>query len=310
MGSAKPSLRALALALALATAGPAAGCFRLWPTCDVDCSGVVLSANATHTEAICTTDDRCLECANDLDCRTACSPSWTCAPCSADTPCRSSTDACVDGVCRACVDDAECGVGRVCSSGECGAACATTEDCAPHFSAYLSAATSTTRRTGWFGCRFHDNWADAGLLRLVCSGDGYGENAIVCDPCLASLAGGAACDRCTTSGDCACVAHEDCPGGFVCRSAICGPCTHHDECGDGYCEKGRCTSFCGTDEDCPLGRCDPVSGHCRECLETADCPVGTRCYFDGCVAPCASDADCVGCGCSEIGRCGACSIEP
>jgi len=201
----------------------------------------------------------------------------------------------IDGVCSlypvtcgGCTDDGQCGVGEVCTAGNCApAGCSTTNDCAMGAVCWKGACTP--------GCRTDAECSDGQVCRgAECVRDPT--TCPICEPCRSSAdcggsdyfcvdtgSGGACTKDCTTNADCdgdsSCWRLSDGRGNTF--NLCLGPDQSGDFCPSNYtCDATRgCKQLwtrCANDGVCGFGSCMATGGS-----------AGNRCTCD-----CAVDADC------------------
>jgi len=250
---------------------------------------------------VCGADNRCGPCSQDRDCVTAYRPGFLClqqrcvrADCRINDECDGGRRICEANACRDCLQDAECGAGRVCGDGLCRSG-----DCHPSW----SICGAEHERVCSVELRCQPCEADAecrvalgsdaavcelGRCGLGCAGAGICAAGELCGAdhrcrgchgdaeCGAVYGDGHLCvqERCI-QGECR--SNADCAGGQqVCRDYTCRPCVAHEECGEAeVCADGRCLP----------GNCTPPGSQCAD-------PAGGVCGAERLCRACADDQEC------------------
>ncbi|OIP30664.1 MAG: hypothetical protein AUK47_24565 [Deltaproteobacteria bacterium CG2_30_63_29] len=328
----------------------------LQQTCTYDASLAYAVCEGTGPlGAACQTDDQCVsgvycnsgicsECAVNADCTDgglcvddrASSGLFICAgglgeACTLDADCTSTF--CFDnngqGVCSECGLAADCGLQLDClyrgvegyalcvGTGDLGAACQTTAQCAAgtFCNSNLCSECMTSSDCPTNAACVNDPTAGAFICKLPLGAACANSTECASNYCYARGMGFSACSLCETDADCttgtctfnwndpyalcvgsgnlgdACTAGGDCDTGF-CTNNFCSECGVAADCGAGgacvadpagtsglVCLDGYGT-LCQTDADCGSGFCYDAGFYsmCSECLTDADCP-GQQCAF-------------------------------
>jgi hypothetical protein len=229
------------------TAGTDSGSGGTTTTTDTNGAGTTNSSGGTTTTTTTTTVPD-IACATDLECK------------SQGLLCNKTTQKCVQ-----CVENVDCGQGKSCVAGICGApGCQSNSDC----------ATSASGKV----CNIVTGQCVACMTAADCpnptTSECIAQACVAVATCVNSLdctgAGAPVCNR-TTSRCVECVDPADCSA-----SGATNP----------ICAASRCQSGCTKNEDCGTGKtCKTTTtpAYCVECLTSADCTGGKICSAGACI---------------------------
>jgi hypothetical protein len=210
-----------------------------------------------------------------------------------------------DGVCKDCMDNGNCDMGKICVDYTCVTGCKDNRDCTNP----LFCDTTVPPHGKCVECN----------LGNPCTGGLTCENYTCVFKCKDDIdCPGKHCDKVT--GACVdCVNDGQCDMGKICINDSCvegcrddrdcTPLYCDDKIGNGKCVEctsaahcpvpakyacidDKCVFQCQGDIDCPGRHCNLKSHVCVECTESAQCGIGKACYNDACVKGCSTSANC------------------